>query len=125
MKLYPFLILFALSFVLTQCTSSGTEDSKPSQESLKEKISEIDDSLNAEYQKIMKDGSVKIPSLLIYESINRHLAFVQAYPNDAYSATCLDKVHQLYMQEKAYDKSVQYADTLLLNFPNYKFKKDV
>lgn len=126
MKIVNLIFGITLVFSLASCGDSK-KDSKeiPTQEFLKERIQEMDDSLQQAYEKIMNEGSTKIPSLLIYEAINRQLDFYHNYPTDPFSANCLDKVHQLYMQEKVYDKSVEYADTLLLKFPNYKYKKEV
>lgn len=126
MKIVNLIFGITLVFSLASCGDSK-KDSKeiPTQEFLKERIQEMDDSLQQAYEKIMNEGSTKIPSLLIYEAINRQLDFYHNYPTDPFSANCLDKIHQLYMQEKVYDKSVEYADTLLLKFPNYKYKKEV
>ena len=114
--------LFVLfSFVLIQCNSGEKkENEKPGQADLKKRINVMDDSLKVLYKELMNDPTKQIPSLAIYETINRYLEFYKNYPKDVYSATCLDKVQQLYLQEKVYEKSLEYTDTLLVNFPKYE-----
>jgi len=117
-----------LAFVLIQCKNASENENtnlRPSQDELKKSIKVMDDSLSVLYQNLMKDPQKQIPSLAIYETINRYLAFYKEYPTDKYSATCLDKVQQLYLQEKIYESSLAYTDTLLIKFPNYKDKANL
>lgn len=120
MKRYlKIIFLVAVStFALIQCQSNKKE--KLSQDFLKERITKMDDSLKGLYQKMMNNPSAKIPSSAIYETVNRYLEYYRNYPKDSYSATCLDKVQQLYLQEKEYKKSLNYTDTLLWKYPKYK-----
>ena len=53
------------------------------------------------------------------ELINRHIAYFKAYPEDDFSAECLDKVHMIYSGMGAYQKSASFADSLLEKFPKY------
>ena len=106
-----------------QCKSSGKEGhatEKQSKETLKSSIKEMDDSLKVLYKELMKDESKQIPSLAIIETINRYLAYYKNYPEDNFAPECLDKVQQLYLQEKVYEKSLEYTDTLLMKYPKYK-----
>jgi tetratricopeptide (TPR) repeat protein len=124
-KIIPFVIL---TFVLIQCKNSTENENlsiRPSQDELKKSIKVMDDSLKVLYQELMKDPQKQVPSLAIYETINRYLAFYKNYPTDKYSANCLDKVQQLYQQEKIYENSLAYTDTLLLKFPDYKEKANL
>lgn len=115
-----------VALVLIQCSENKEKkESKPSMESLKTRIDEMNDSLQGLYADLMEDPSKKIPSIVFYEAINRHLDFYKNYPKDPYSATCLDKVQQLYLQEKVYEKSLEYTDTLLLKYPKYEKKASV
>ena len=128
MKKYIEIIgISALAFVFVQCGSEEKTKTaeKPTQAELKEQITSMDDSLKLMYQQVMDNKLEKVPSVFIYEAVDRHLEFYRNYPNDAFSATCLDKVHQLYLQEKVYGLSVQYGDSLLQKYPKYPKKAEV
>jgi TolA-binding protein len=124
MRTFKFIGLFCLlGVIFIQCKSSVEKEKgneKPSKESLKASIKVMDDSLATMYKAIMNNNSQQIPSLAITETINRYLAFYRAYPDDKYSPECLDKVQQLYLQKKVYEKSLEFTDTLLIKYPKYK-----
>lgn len=111
--------LLVLSALLFSCSAKTTKDEIPTQEFLKSEIKEINDSLQGLYKNLMEQPGYKFPTLAINEAIHRNLQYYKYYPKDAYAAECLDKVQQLYMQEKAYDLSLNYTDTILLKYPKY------
>ena len=123
-KLIVFTVTAAL---LLSCAGTKTEnsDGTPTAEKLKSDIQMIDDSLKIYYQQVMNNQMASVPNAAIQKTIDAHLTFYHYYPKDEFSAECLDKVHQLYIQQKLYVKSVEIADTLLAEFPKYKGKKDV
>ena len=116
-----------LSISVVGCAETKTEnlDGKPEIEDLKSEIQIIDDSLKIYYRQVMDNQIKNVPVSAIQKSIDAQLGFFHYYPKNEFSAECLDKVHQLYIQQLRYLKSVEIADTLLVNFPNYKGKKEV
>jgi hypothetical protein len=87
-----------------------------SREALKNKITEMEDSISA----LQKESSEPIPNLTSIELINRLTAYYSAFPKDDYAADCLSKLHMKFSELNAEEKALAYGDTLLLNFPNYK-----
>jgi len=118
-------VILPLVVLFVACGEGEKTSDKPTKETLKASIQEMDDSLKVLYKNVMTNAEDKVPSLAIYETINRHLAYYRAFPEDEYAATCLDKVHQLYMQEKAYENSIAYADTLLTQYKDYPKRAEV
>ncbi len=47
------------------------------------------------------------------------LDYYHNYPEDTYAAECLDKVHMKYSGLNIHPRAVEYADTLLLKYPDY------
>jgi hypothetical protein len=125
--MFKFIILSVLIIGLVSCAGTKTEnaDGSPTIEKLKSDIQLIDDSLKVYYQQVMNNQIESVPNDAIQKTIDAHLTFYHYYPKDEFSAECLDKVHQLYIQQKLYVKSVEIANTLLTEFPKYKGKKDV
>jgi tetratricopeptide (TPR) repeat protein len=119
-----FIFFTLLTLVLIACNSKEEKQvaEKPTKEVLKSKIDEMDDSLQVLYQEIMKDPTKKIPSLAIYNTINKYKDFYENYPKDPFAPVCLDKIQQLYLQEKVYVKSLEFTDILLKEYPAYKDK---
>lgn len=119
MKLKKYLFISVFAIVAVACsTSSKDEKDKPSKTELKAKIKEMEDSL----VQLQADlSSIKqIPNLTHFELINRLLDYYHNYPEDPISAEYLDKVHMKYSGLNIYEQAVKYADTLLMNYPDYK-----
>lgn len=91
-----------------------TEENKPSKEQLLQRIKEMDDSLRFRMPK-----APEAKNLATYELIDRYLSFYHSYPEDPYSAECLDRVQMIYTGLNIPQRAVQYADTLLLKYPKY------
>lgn len=120
------LIAFVIAgLALIACSSEETQKTETSKESLKRQIKEMDDSLKGLYKQMMSNPDFQFPTLAINEAIYRNLAYYKRFPKDAYSAACLDKVQQLYMQQKRYYMSLNYTDSLLLKYPNYPKKPEL
>ena len=120
MSAYKYVILIGSSLVimfLSSCSSSETNSNKPTRESLKSRIKEMEDSLKGLQVNIHEIK--QIPNLTHFELINRLLDYYHNYPEDTYSAECLDKVHMKYSGMNIHQRAVQYADTLLDKFPKY------
>jgi len=120
-----YLVLIVLSFFLIRCAAGENKTeahAEPSKKELKESNKLIDDSLKVMYEEIMKDPSKQIPSDMIMRAIDLKLAFYHNFPDDKFAAECLDKAHQLYLQEKTYVKSVEIGDILIEKYPRYKYR---
>ena len=117
---YTWFILVMLTLSLASCGGNEKKEEegvKPSKEELIEKINYMEDSLKRLTSQL-KDIK-QIPNLTRMELINRLLDFYRNYPEDQFAPECLDKVHMTYSGMGVYIRSVEYADTLLLNYPNY------
>jgi hypothetical protein len=125
--MFKFIVVSVFAVIMASCAGTKTEnsDGTPTVEKLKSDIQMIDDSLKIYYQQVMNNQIESVPNDAIQKTIDAQLTFYHYYPKDEFSAECLDKVHQLYIQQKLYVKSVEIADTLLAKFPKYKGKKDV
>ena len=125
--MFKFIVLSLSIIGLVSCAGTKTEnaDGTPTIEKLKSDVQLIEDSLKIYYQQVMNNQIESVPNDAIQKTIDAHLTFYHYYPKDKFSSECLDKVHQLYIQQKLYVKSVEIANTLLIEFPKYKGKKDV
>jgi hypothetical protein len=117
-------IIFLVLFILVRLELKKLKD-KPStapkalsKEDLKMSVKYMEDSITALYSN--PKTAISIPSLTQIELINRLKLYYKNFPNDAYSAECLFKIHIKYMDLNALENSVAYGDTLLANFPNFQ-----
>ncbi|NBW72729.1 MAG: hypothetical protein EBR24_08080 [Flavobacteriia bacterium] len=99
------------------CGNNPKVDEK-SREALKTKITQMEDSISA----LQKKSSEPLPNLTSIELINRLTAYYSAFPKDDYAADCLSKLHMKFSELNAHEKALEYGDTLLQVFPNYKNK---
>lgn len=93
-------------------------------DSLKTIIALKEKSLKEYYSHLM-DKSISVDSLpnnLINGLVKEYQVFVNLYPKDSLSPIYIDKTHQLFTQAKQYSYAVDWIDTLLLHYPNYKNK---
>ena len=115
---------FFMLLSLVACKTQDTKDKEMSaekpltKEELIQSIKYMEDSIIA-LQKNPKTAN-KIPSLTQLELINRLKSYYRYFPNDAYSAECLFKIHIKYSDLKAQKDAMAYGDTLLSKFPTYK-----
>lgn len=116
MKLKFVIGFLILTAAVSSCGLNNTEDSA-SKEQLIGRIKEMEDSLKGLQANLGE--TKKIPNLTHFELINRLLDYYHAYPEDPYSAECLDKVHMKYSGLGIHQRAVEYADTLLEKFPDY------
>ena len=116
----PSFILFCamLALSITSCGDSNNDKAeKPSKEQLKTRIKVMEDSLKGLQANL--NEIKQIPNLTHFELINRLLDYYHNYPEDDYAAECLDKVHMKYSGMNIHERAVQYADTLLKEYPKY------
>lgn len=109
------IVLSCIILLLYSCGNNPKVDEK-SREALKTKITQMEDSISA----LQKKSSEPLPNLTSIELINRLTAYYSAFPKDDYAADCLFKIHMKFSELNAHEKALEYGDTLLLNFPNYK-----
>jgi len=111
------IVLSCVCLLLFSCVNNPKVDEK-SREALKTKITQMEDSISA----LQKKSSEPLPNLTSIELINRLTAYYTAFPKDDYSADCLFKLHMKFSELNAHEKALEYGDTLLQVFPNYKNK---
>ena len=63
-----------------------------------------------------------LPHQLINTLLKEYQIFYKSYPKDSLTPYYLDKIHQLFTQEKQYTYAVDWVDTLMNNYPNYRNK---
>jgi hypothetical protein len=121
---FPFCKLCLISLVLlASCASDGSKNKnnplnknqRLSPQALRENIKEMEDSL-AKFN--ATNVSPAAQNLSRIELINRLDLYYKSYPKDPFSAECLFKIHMLYSEMKAHEKSNAYGDSLLKAFPN-------
>lgn len=107
-------IVFCL-FILSSCGEKLRSGSI--EEGLKN-VKMIEDSLMND----SKSGVSNTDSFRLMQQryIQMLLEVYKKFPKDEKSALCLDKAHMVYSGMGDYLASSKWADTLLLNFPNYK-----
>lgn len=89
-------------------------------ESLQAEIKVMEDSLQ-QLHKAFLDGEIeKIDRLVYHETINRHIAFYEAYPEHELAPVSVDNIAGLYMALPVAQKARDWRDTLITNYPNYK-----
>lgn len=117
-KNWLFLLLVLL--VVSCKANPEVENGSKTKDSIREEITQIDDSLKFYFEEIMDNKRSELPISTIDKAIELHHEFYAKFPEDEYSAECLNKIHQLHLQKKEYGKSVQICDTLFVHYPNYE-----
>jgi hypothetical protein len=94
------------------------ENFKPSKNDLLGRIHKMEDSLMTNLPKNPTERN-----LASYELIDNYLQFFRNYPEDNYAPECLDRVQMIYTGLNLPQRAVVYADSLLLQYPNYSNRK--
>ncbi|MCT4560036.1 MAG: hypothetical protein N4A41_01550 [Crocinitomicaceae bacterium] len=109
--LVPVLVLLAVG-----CGQNSEEvKAEVSLQELKDRVNNYQDSLE-----VIQKNNGTISSLNKIELVNRYLDIYHNYPKSDEAPVALDRIHMLYSGMGAYVKSVEYADTLLELYPDYK-----
>ena len=123
------LLFLAITFYIVVSCSRGDKSDNISigyngSDSLKKIIESKENNLKNYYQALMQDKIVvdSLPDKLINELIKDYQIYFKSYPKDSLSPYYLDKIHQLFTQEKQYTYAVDWVDTLLFYYPNYSNK---
>lgn len=107
--------------ILFYCCENKPKVVENSREALKTQITEMEDSILL-IKDNTEDKNSGMRGIKNIELINRLTAYYKAFPKDEYAADCLFKLHMKHTELNAHEKALEYGDTLLLNFPNYKNK---
>lgn len=118
--------LLALGALLVACSGKEENSEKdgfyqtevPDVETLKEGIKTLEDSLYA--MSTQADIAKQIPNLTRMALIEKLLLVYREYPKDQQAAECLDKVQMTYSAMEAHRACANYADTLLMKYPDYE-----
>lgn len=120
------LVMCCLALLAVRCgETTENPDGRPTADALKEQIAEMDDSLKVYYAEVMNGNSDKVPVRALEKTIDLHFQFYHYYPKDEFAPACLDKIHQLHLQNKEYTKSAKACDTLIAKYPTYKNRNEV
>jgi hypothetical protein len=113
-------------FFLVGCQSKSSHAVKDtSKEVLLETIQRYETILENDYKSLMENSLKEIPSDHLTQLSEAYISFYDAFHKDTLTPYYLDKLHQLYLQDKRYTYSVAWADTLISNYPSYKGKANV
>ena len=89
---------------------------------VQKRIHALEDSLHVSYEKLMNNSVDTLPLQTIQLLTSNYKRAFRLDVKNEHSAIYLDKLQQLYLQEKKYALSLSWTDTLLTRFPNYKEK---
>lgn len=126
MKLTSFIVV--LLVVVFSCTRKlGSNQPKigyTGSDSLTKSIALKEKSLKNYYHNLMADENSidSLPNQLINSLLKEYQLYYKTYPEDSLSPYYVDKIHQLFTQEKQYTYAVDWVDTLLDHYPNYSNK---
>lgn len=84
--------------------------------------------LYAQNDKLEKNARIALKSKIAVvrqQLINKNLSYVSKFPNDTMSPYCLKNVQGIYDQIQAYEKSVSFMDSILINYPDFIFYSEV
>jgi tetratricopeptide (TPR) repeat protein len=121
MKNYLLILLCGLTTLAVSCTSETAQEDAVetgvTPDGLKGEILQIQDSLRKSMPEVPKD---------LYDlAISKNMQYFDHFPEDDFSAECLDRVQGYYNQLQKLNKAVIITDTLLARFPDYKGKKEL
>ena len=120
-----YLHFISLILICVACNRSKPIDNKPFQNKEVVYISHLEDSLHFQYAQLMKGRMNAVSNSLLNALIKSYKAYFHSHPSDSISPYFVDKIQQLYMQQKLYDYAVDWSDTLLNRYPGYEKTGDV
>ena len=120
--IYIILVLFSFGCTRSYVTSKNIKIGSTNLSRVEKRIVVLEGELEKSYQKIMsnKVDTLPIQTIHLLEA-NYKRAFQLGLKNER-SAVYLDKLQQLYLQEKKYGLTLSWTDTLLKHYPFYKQK---
>jgi len=119
MKYLVILLVFGL---ISACQEEAEviEVDEQSPAFLKERIQEMDDSLNVLMEKALTEKDYAIGRLVYHEAANRNISFYNSYPENDFAPEALEKAASMYMAINLEERAAEWRDTLIQNYPNYK-----
>lgn len=121
--LFAIRFLIPILIIFTSCKpsndSSAVQNHELSSKDYSLEVTKMEDSLNQSYQKIMSGELDSIPYPLINRIEAKYIAFYNNFAKDSLTPIYLDRLQQLYLQEKKYLYAVNWVDTVMLKYPTY------
>ena len=111
------LVLFVVLFVMFSCDSQSQQSSDKNAIEKLDAIKDKEEEINT-LSKDLRPGQ-KVPTEMSDDLIDLLINFYQSYPENSSAPVCLDKLHMVYSAKRQYQKSANYGDTLLNNYPIY------
>ncbi len=121
---YSIFCLFGLISCSRTKSTNNLEIGFSGSDSLKNSIVLKEQDLKRYYQDLMEGRIQKdtLPDKLINSLLKEYQMFFKMYPKDTNAPYFIDKIHQLFTQEKRYTYAVDWVDTLMYHYPNYRNK---
>lgn len=121
------LVIFISFFFLFSCNRSQKSEKKllvghPKFVRVEKQIVVLEDTLKVFYKQLINNKVDTLPIRTIHILERNYKRAFQLGKTQENSSIYLDKLQQLYTQEKKYALSLDWTDTLLLYFPHYKQK---
>lgn len=118
---------FLCVFVFIGCTRSKSTSKQivvglSNSTRVEKRIEVLERELKESYKKIMDNRVDTLPIQTMHLLEANYKRAFELGPKNERSAQYLDKLQQLYLQEKKYRLSLIWTDTLLNHFPTYKHK---
>ena len=120
--IYILLVLFSFGCSRSNDTSKNRKIGSTNLSRVEKRIVVLEGRLKQSYQKIMTHGVDTLPIKTIHQLEANYKRAFQLGPKNERSALYLDKLQQLYLQEKKYRLSLTWTDSLLNHFPAYNQK---
>lgn len=120
-------VVFACVFFLFSCNRSQITDKKiqvghSDFVHIEKQIVALEDTLHVYYQQLMDNMVDTLPLKTIHVLERNYIRAFQLGKAEENAPIYLDKLQQLYIQEKKYALSLDWTDTLLVYYPMYKQK---
>lgn len=121
MRILAFSCLLLLAVACKPTTNTSSETAPKTNDTLValDHLKKLDSTLTAAYQQVTENDA-KLPTKLIAEVIDSNEQFVAKYPKNAYAPIALDKAHQLNIQLKQYEYSLENGKRIIEDYPSYK-----
>lgn len=110
-------LIFIIPLVLFSCSQNKTNEANPVMMKSRESISRMENEIaNLPSATVEELGEVNKDKKSLMDSLQE---YYNKYPNDTLAPQYLDKIHMLYSGMGKYQKATEYADKILMEYPNY------
>ena len=127
-KNFYYSLIIGLVLVLNACGGEKKKsliEEEVTVERLKAEIKEIDDSLSVLIKRRIEEDDFKIDRLVYHEGINRSVKFFETFPEDEFAPYALEKVASLYDALQISQKSAEWRDSIIINYPDFDRRLDI